>query len=173
MKHLWLSRLTCIQFNCLYTLLWMTSLYFVDCTQEYQMLQLQARTITRKSNVNGYNKLPVHKQKRFEFCLLSVAMKIYQTNISFLSTSWYAYITVGNQFRSNTRMNDIFSLAFNAFNIFFSTLLFHKIHQLYLISINLKFGKIKLIMNDASKIIWLMSISSWYMIIFPHFLTRR
>ena len=113
LKHLCLSRLTCIQFYCLNTLLRMTSLYFVDCTREYQMLQLQARTITWKSNVNGYNKLPVHKQKLSDFCLLSVAVKIYQTNISFLSASWYAYISVRNQFHSNARINDIDSLAFN------------------------------------------------------------
>ena len=139
----------------------MTSLYFVDCTREYQMLQLQARTITRKSNVNGYNKLPVHNQKLSEFCLLSVAIKIIRLIFHFcLPHDIYAYITVRNQLGSNTRINDIISLALNAFNIFFSTLLFHKIHRLYLISINLKFGKIKLIMNDASKIIWLMSISS-------------
>ena len=36
---------------------------FVDCTREYQMLQLQARTITRKRYVNGYNKLLGHRQK--------------------------------------------------------------------------------------------------------------
>ena len=36
---------------------------FVDCTREYQMQQLQARTITRKRYVNGYNKLLGHRQK--------------------------------------------------------------------------------------------------------------